>query len=126
MKVTFAELNRGKSVIRRVTLSANIDAQLVAYAKYLGAENGQDIAPEELIEPMLARFMAGDRMFKQAQRNRRSARDGETWPGRATSRANGLLSQDGVIDLTGLNEEWRPGTCELSACWQALQRLPQA
>lgn len=58
MKATFAELNRGKPVIRRVTLSANIDAQLVAYAKYLGAENGQVIAPEELIELMLARFMA--------------------------------------------------------------------
>ena len=89
MKVTFTELNRGKSVIRRVTLSANIDAQLVAYAKYLGAENGQVIAPEELIELMLARFMAGDRMFKQAQRHGRSARDGETWSGRAASRANG-------------------------------------
>ena len=74
MKVTFAELNRGKPVIRRVTLSANIDAQLVAHAKYLGAENGQVIAPEELIELMLARFMAGDRMFKQAQRHGRSAR----------------------------------------------------
>ena len=89
MKVTFAELNRGKPVIRRVTLSANIDAQLVAYAKYLGSENGQVIAPEALIELMLARFMVGDRMFKQAQRHGRSARDGETWSGRATSRANG-------------------------------------
>ena len=75
MKVTFTELNRGKPVIRRVTLSANIDAQLVAYAKYLGAENGQVMAPEELIELMLARFMAGDRMFKQAPRHGRSARD---------------------------------------------------
>jgi hypothetical protein len=92
MKVTFAELNRGKPVIRRVTLSANIDAQLVAHAKYLGAENGQVIAPEELIELMLARFMAGDRMFKQAQRHGRSARDGETWSGRAASRANGQYS----------------------------------
>jgi hypothetical protein len=89
MKVTFAELNRRKPVIRRVTLSANIDAQLLAYAKYLGSENGQDIAPEELIEPMLARFTAGDRMFKQAQRHGRSARDGATWSGRAASRANG-------------------------------------
>ena len=89
MKVTFAELNRGIPVIRRVTLSANIDAQLLAYAKYLGSENGQDIAPEELIQPMLARFTAGDRMFNQAQRHGRSARDGETWSGRATSRANG-------------------------------------
>ena len=74
MKATFAELDRGKPVIRRVPLSANIDARLVAYAKYLGAENGQVIAPEELIELMLARFMAGDRMFKQAQRHGRSAR----------------------------------------------------
>ena len=89
MKVTFAELNRGKPVIRRVTLSANIDAQLVAYAKYLGSENGQDIAPEELIQPMLARFTAGDRMFNQAQRHGRSARDGKTWSGRAASRPNG-------------------------------------
>ena len=76
-------------MLRRITLSANIDAQLVAYAKYLGSENGQDIAPEELIEPMLARFMAGDRMFKQARRHGRSARDGETRSGRAASRANG-------------------------------------
>ena len=51
MKVTFAELNRGKPVIRRVTLSANFDAQLVAYAKYLGAENGQVIAPERAYCP---------------------------------------------------------------------------
>jgi hypothetical protein len=58
MKATFAELNRGKPVIRRVTLSANIGAQLLAYAKYLEAENGQGIAPEELIDPMLTGFMA--------------------------------------------------------------------
>ena len=38
----------------------------------------------------------------------------------------GLLSPDRLIDLAGLNEEWRPGTCELFACWQALQRSPQA
>ena len=89
MKVTFTELNSGKLAVRRVTLSANIDAQLLAYTKYLGSENGQDIAPEELIQPMLARFTAGDRMFKQAQRHGRSGRDGETWFGPATSRANG-------------------------------------
>ena len=89
MKVTFAELNRGKPVIRRVTLSANIDAQLVAYAKYLGAENGQVIAPEELIELMLARFMAGDRMFKQAQRHGRSARGWRNMVWACRVRANG-------------------------------------
>jgi hypothetical protein len=33
MKVTFAELNRGKPVLRRVTLSANIDAQIASICK---------------------------------------------------------------------------------------------
>jgi hypothetical protein len=49
MKVTFAELNRGKPVIRRVTLSANIDAQLVPYAKYLGAENDRSLRLKSLL-----------------------------------------------------------------------------
>ena len=49
MKVTFAELNRGKPVIRRVTLSANIDAQLLAYAKSLGTENDRTLRLKSLL-----------------------------------------------------------------------------
>ena len=49
MKATFAELNRGKPVIRRVTLWANIDAQLLAYAKSLGTENDRTLRLKSLL-----------------------------------------------------------------------------
>ena len=49
MKVTFAELNRGKPMLRRVTLSANIDAQLLAYAKSLETEHDRTLRLKSLL-----------------------------------------------------------------------------
>lgn len=47
-----------------VELPAAVHRDLVAYAEVLGRESGQATAdPTKLIAPMLARFMATDRVF---------------------------------------------------------------
>jgi hypothetical protein len=62
---------------RPVKLAAEVPAavyrDLVAYAAALAAETGGDaIAPEKLVAPMLAKFMASDRGFS---RRRGAAKD---------------------------------------------------
>ncbi|WP_380878919.1 hypothetical protein ACFB49_19320 [Sphingomonas sp. DBB INV C78] len=62
---------------RPVKLAAEVPAavhrDLVAYAAALAAETGGDaIAPEKLVAPMLAKFMASDRGFS---RRRAGAKD---------------------------------------------------
>jgi hypothetical protein len=62
---------------RPVKLAAEVPAavhrDLVAYAAARAAETGGDaIAPEKLVAPMLAKFMASDRGFS---RRRGSAKD---------------------------------------------------
>jgi hypothetical protein len=52
-----------------VELPSAVHRDLVAYAKALARETGQPIAdPVKLIAPMLARFMATDRVFAKARR----------------------------------------------------------
>ena len=53
-----------KPIKLTVELPAAIHRDLVAYADALGRETGQDtIDPAQLVAPMLARFIAGDRAF---------------------------------------------------------------
>jgi hypothetical protein len=60
MKVTFAELNCGKPVLRRVTLSANIDAQLVAYANISGRKMDRTLRLKSLfLRAIKKRGLAG-------------------------------------------------------------------
>ncbi|MCK1401904.1 DUF2274 domain-containing protein [Bradyrhizobium sp. 4] len=52
-------------------LPAGIHRDLVAYAEVLAQETAQPIAdPAKLIAPMLARFMAADRKFRNVRRAR--------------------------------------------------------
>jgi hypothetical protein len=58
-----------KPVKLTVELPAAVHRDLVAYAEILGRENGQAINdPSKLIAPMLARFMATDRVFAKTRR----------------------------------------------------------
>jgi hypothetical protein len=53
-----------KPVKLTVELPANVHRDLLAYAETLARETGQSISdPGKLIAPMLARFMATDRVF---------------------------------------------------------------
>ena len=58
-----------KSVKLTVELPAAVHRDLLAYAEVLARETGQEIAePTKLIAPMLARFMATDRVFAKIHR----------------------------------------------------------
>ncbi len=58
-----------KSVKLTVDLPAAVHRDLLAYAEVLARETGQGITePSKLIAPMLARFMATDRVFAKIRR----------------------------------------------------------
>jgi hypothetical protein len=58
-----------KSVKLTVQLPAAVHRDLLAYAEVLARETGQEITePTKLIAPMLARFMATDRVFAKIRR----------------------------------------------------------
>ena len=57
-----------------VELPAAVHRGLIAYAEALGRETGQPtIEPTKLIAPMLARFIAGDRVFAKLRSVRKPA-----------------------------------------------------
>ena len=58
-----------KPVRLTVEIPAVLHRDLVAYAQVLGRETGKSISePAKLIAPMLARFMATDRVFAKIRR----------------------------------------------------------
>ncbi|MEH6758938.1 MAG: DUF2274 domain-containing protein [Parasphingorhabdus sp.] len=57
-----------KPVKMQVELPASVHRDLEAYAAIMSGEGGDDIAPQRLVGPMLAKFMASDRGFKKAKR----------------------------------------------------------
>jgi hypothetical protein len=58
-----------KPVKLTVELPVSVHRDLLAYAEVLARETGQEIAePTKLIAPMLARFMATDRVFAKIRR----------------------------------------------------------
>lgn len=54
-----------------VELPAQVHRDLLAYAEALGREASQAIEPAKLAAAMLAKFMASDRAFAKARRDRR-------------------------------------------------------
>ncbi|RKQ89585.1 DUF2274 domain-containing protein [Maricaulis maris] len=52
-----------------IELPADVHRDLVAYAEVLARETGQKNEPAKLIAPMLARFMATDRVFAKARKD---------------------------------------------------------
>ncbi|GLS99086.1 hypothetical protein GCM10007897_04640 [Sphingobium jiangsuense] len=68
-KLKLGPLADDRPVKLTVELPAAIHRDLVAYAAALASETGgSPAAPEKLVAPMLARFMATDRAFTRAQR----------------------------------------------------------
>ena len=68
-KLKLDAITDDKPVKLTVELSAAVHRDLLAYAEVLARETGQGIAePTKLIAPMLARFMATDRVFAKARR----------------------------------------------------------
>ena len=57
-----------KPVKMQVELPATVHRDLETYAAIMSAEGGDNIAPQRLVAPMLAKFMASDRGFKKAKR----------------------------------------------------------
>jgi hypothetical protein len=68
-KLKLSAVADDKSVKLTVELPAAVHRDLLAYAEVLARETGQGIAePTKLIAPMLARFMATDRVFAKIRR----------------------------------------------------------
>ena len=72
-KLKLGALEDDKPVKLSVELPAQLHRDLIAYAKMLGSELGQG-APDtaKLIPPMLARFMATDRVFLKRRKTQSS------------------------------------------------------
>jgi hypothetical protein len=68
-KLKLGAINDEKPVKLTVELSAGVHRDLLAYAEIMARETGQEITePTKLIAPMLARFMATDRVFARIRR----------------------------------------------------------
>jgi hypothetical protein len=68
-KLKLGAIADDKPVKLTIELSADTHRDLVAYAEILARENGQTTSePAKLIGPMLARFMATDRVFAKLRR----------------------------------------------------------
>ena len=72
-KLKLSAIPDDKPVKVAIELPADVHRDLVAYADLLSRETGQANQPARLIAPMLARFMATDRGFAKARKERRSA-----------------------------------------------------
>ncbi len=72
-KLKLGAIADDKPVKVTVELPAVVHRDLVAYADLLARETGQSHEPVKLIAPMLGRFMATDRGFAKARKERRSA-----------------------------------------------------
>jgi hypothetical protein len=69
-KLKLSAIPDNKPVRLTVELSAAVHRDLAAYAEILGREMGQKLEPAKLIAPMLARFMATDRAFARARKDK--------------------------------------------------------
>ena len=70
-KLKLGPLTDDKPVKISVELPAAVHRDLVAYAHVLGLTTGQTAPdPSKLIVPMIERFMATDRAFAKARRDR--------------------------------------------------------
>lgn len=74
-RLKLGALENDKPVKVTVELPAAVHRDLIAYAEALAAETGQANEPSKLIAPMLELFMATDRVFAKARRQRTSDPD---------------------------------------------------
>ncbi|MFN7106854.1 MAG: DUF2274 domain-containing protein [Brevundimonas sp.] len=66
-KLKLAGLQDDTPVKLTLELSAEVHRDLVLYARVLGEAEGQTFTPQQLVGPMLARFMTTDRSFVTAK-----------------------------------------------------------
>ena len=70
-KLKLGPIEDEKSVKLTLELPAALHRDLIAYGEVLGRETGQvAVEPAKLIAPMLTRFMAMDRAFAKARRQK--------------------------------------------------------
>ena len=70
-KLKLGPIEDEKSVKLTVELPAALHRDLIAYGEVLGRETDQvAVEPAKLVAPMLARFMAMDRAFAKARRQK--------------------------------------------------------
>ncbi len=69
-KLKLGSIADDKPVKLTVELPAAVHRDLLVYADALAAETNQKVDPTKLVGPMLARFMATDRVFLKARRTR--------------------------------------------------------
>ncbi len=67
-KLKLGRLVDDKPVRLTVELPAGVHRDLIAYAEVMARETGEAAEPVRLIGPMLARFMATDRVFLKLRR----------------------------------------------------------
>jgi hypothetical protein len=74
-KLKLGPLADDRPVKLTIELQATIHRDLVTYAEMLGRETGQAVPdPAKLVGPMLARFMATDRVFIKDRKQQAGAR----------------------------------------------------
>jgi hypothetical protein len=74
-KLKLGAIEDDKPVKLTIELPATVHRDLVAYAEALARETQQaNIEPARLVAPMLARFMAADRAFAKARRQKETSR----------------------------------------------------
>jgi len=71
-KLKLGPITDEKPVRLTAELPATVHRDLLAYADALGRETGQAVVAAHLVGPMLARFMATDRVFAKARKSPRS------------------------------------------------------
>ena len=69
-KLKLGAIEDDKPVTISTKVPAAVHRDLVVYAELLKREGGQAIDPISLVAPMLARFMATDRAFRKARRQK--------------------------------------------------------
>lgn len=73
-KLKLGRIDDDRPVKLAVELTAAVHRDLVRYGEALGREVGQSaIEPAKLISPMLARFMATDRVFAKSRGEKRDS-----------------------------------------------------
>ncbi len=71
MKLRLGPLPAAKPVRLTVSVSVDLKVALDDYARLHADMHGQTVTPETLIPVMLQTFMANDRGFQQARRDRK-------------------------------------------------------
>ncbi|MGC2786614.1 MAG: DUF2274 domain-containing protein [Roseiarcus sp.] len=72
-KLKLGAIEDDKPVRLAIELPAALHRDLVAYAQALARETSREaLEPAKLVAPMLARFMATDRVFAKSRRSRQA------------------------------------------------------